>query len=111
MQLNTGRYMSIIVFGKIKGTYDKSNHTYFSDRDIRHWFHKFNGLGLSFSLIMRLRKLGCKRVCFNYKRKDGGEDLYIADIDDFVEKGHRYRNTEHDVQFILSKKDFQVIQG
>lgn len=68
-----------------------------------HIFRKYNGLGISFKVLMDLYKRGCKKIIFLLERKDNVE-RYEAHINTFFEYGKIYTDSKHDTQRILRFK-------
>ena len=86
-----------------------SNNEFVSVRLPEHFFRKFKGFGLSYSVIERLKQNNVSVVKIVFLRSDGSSTIYFADIDDFLKKGNYYRDNEHDFQRILSIQHFREV--
>ena len=74
----------------------------------KHLFRKFNGLGISTSVLDKIKKLGCRKIKIVY---DTGEEQVILYTlpNKFYEKGIIYRYKDADHQRILPLRYFKQV--
>ena len=79
---------------------------YISYRTEKHFFRKYNGFGITTSLLMDLRRQGCKQVIIVYQQ---GSDqiLFKAHPDAILEHGQIYHYKGMDWQRILPLEYWQ----
>ena len=84
----------------------RNDGVYISHRTPRHFFIKFNGFGLSCSILDELRHKKATKIIILY---DNGttQKKHIATISDFYEHGINYTDKEADRQKILPLKYFK----
>lgn len=78
----------------------KENGVYVTYRNESHIFRKFNGLGMSLTVLQNLFSRGCWKITFILERSNGEQELFNATIEDFFEKGIIYQD-KADSQRIL----------
>jgi hypothetical protein len=78
----------------------KENGVFVTRRNETHIFRKFNGLGMSLSVLQNLFSRGCWKITFILERSNGEQELYSCLIEDFLEKGIIYQD-KADSQRIL----------
>lgn len=93
--------MPIMYLGKQVGFY-RQDFTFITYRRREHFFIRYHGFGLSFTVIKRLRELGCTTVKILYNN-DIEVRKYTARLKDFIEYGIIYVN-QNDYQRILDTK-------
>lgn len=100
----------IDVNGKIAGEYDDVTKTYTTHRQPEHYMIKFQGHGISQSIIDRLINLGCETIIILYHGKTG-ERRYKCSIDKFAKsiKTHNFNGT--DLQKFVSTKDMENLDN
>ncbi|MFW5852807.1 MAG: hypothetical protein ACOCUR_02150 [Nanoarchaeota archaeon] len=91
--------------GKIVGKINEKNE-FVSVRRSEHFFRKFNGFGISFLVIERLKAKNVEVVKIIFQKKDGTAELYETELDSFLSKGKFYRDLEGDYQKILAINHF-----
>ena len=84
-----------------------SNNEFVSIRRPEHFFRKYKGFGLSYSVIERLKKSNVEIVKILFQREDGTASLYVAYLNDFLEKGAYFKDQKYDFQRILELKHFR----
>jgi len=90
--------------GKTSG-YLRDDGTFISYREEKHIFRKFQGLGLSYKVLVQLRKKGCKKIVFLICRASGKWEKYYCTVSQMLKDGVSYTDRECDHQRILSFKD------
>lgn len=92
--------MYIKYLGKIVGVL-RDDKTYITYRNESHIFRKYNGIGISTRLLLKLRGLGCRMIIIILTR--GEETVKLqAPISKFLEEGQIYTDNENDHQKILN---------
>ncbi|RLE44049.1 hypothetical protein DRJ19_01350 [Candidatus Woesearchaeota archaeon] len=89
----------------------KNNKDFVCHRHDRHLFKKFNGFGLSVSLLEELKKRNCKRVILIWHKSDGTEEALVTTPEMFFIKGKVWRNEDVDYQRILPLKEWRKLSG
>ena len=79
---------------------------YISERREVHIFRKYDGLGMSFSLLMKLKKAGCHKIVLILERNNLKEKFETS-IDNFIKNGINFKFREFDNQKILSFKQLK----
>ena len=71
----------------------KDNKEYLTYRNIKHFFIKYNGFGISTTILRELKDKGCERITVIY---DSGatQKLYHAHPNIFYKYGTRYEHGE-----------------
>lgn len=98
----------IILGNRVCGLFRHENKVYISFRNYNHYFRKYNGLGISASVLEHLKKLGCRKIIFIYTKPDNTQIKYETYPNKFYEVGTKYRDGENDYQFILSLVNFNM---
>ena len=97
--------------GKVRG-YVKGN-TYYSERDHRHFFVKYQGFGISSKIVNHLRGMGVFEANILYHLKDSDKTRrYIAPLETFEKRGRRYTDVTDsgiDLQYILPINEMEMI--
>ena len=93
--------------GKVVGVL-RDDRVFITQRKEEHFFHKFNGLGISYDVIQRLRALNCRRIVILYHGQMGTSKL-TATPERFYKQGILWNFTPDDVQAILQMKFFDVV--
>ena len=95
--------------GKVVGII-KKNRTYVSHRNKNHWFRKFNGFGMSASVLKELRQHDVETIKVIYTKVDDTQEIWMAKVNDFYEKGVIWKDIEFDYQRVLNQKYWKVIK-
>lgn len=88
---------NIVIKHKIVGTMDTEKGIYVSHRTREHIFRKFNGFGLSLSIIEYLYKNEIKYIIINFEDKQS----FWTELKNFVMHGKEF-NDAGDLQYILN---------
>ena len=96
--------------GKVVGII-KMDRTYISHRNKTHWFRKFNGFGMSATILKELRDYDVETIKVIYTKVDGTQEVWIATVNDFYEHGSIWKDLELDYQRVLNQKYWQVIRS
>ena len=87
----------------------KTDRTYVTIRNKNHFFRKYNGFGISSSVLSELRRYDVKLIKIIYNKIDGTDELYIVTIDDFYNNSLYYKDKGLDYQRILPLNKFKKI--
>ena len=91
---------------------DAIDETYYSQRRPKHFMIKYNGFGISESILKQLKELEVRTVQINYLGHRG-VILYSCPIQKFLnsDKTFRFRkNNINDMQFFVDIEDMNVIK-
>ncbi len=95
--------------GKVVGII-KRNRTYVSHRNKNHWFRKFNGFGMSGTILTELRKHDVDIIKIIYTKVDGTQEVWKTTVANFYENGVYWKDLEMDYQKILNQKYWKVVK-
>lgn len=93
--------MPFLYLGKPIGVI-KPDKTFITRRKEIHIFRRYNGLGLSYHALMRLKGLNCKKIIILLELDNGEIEKFETTPENFLEKGQYYTNSQADQQRILS---------
>lgn len=99
--------------GKLIGTLKKDG-VYVSFRTPEHYFRKYNGFGISTSILINLKRAGCKKILIIYQETPETQIKYSTYPNRFLEKGIIYKDGKRDYQRILPltyfNKENEILQ-
>jgi hypothetical protein len=87
----------------------RKDRVYISHRNKNHWFRKYNGFGISASVLEELRKYEVQLIKIVYTKTDKTQEVYITQLTNFYEKGIIYKDGFNDYQRILNIKEFKKV--
>jgi len=93
---------------KFLGRISEDGKRFITTRTQEHFFIKHKGFGFNRRLIEILEKEGIEKVIIYYKRKDGGETLYITDPKTIREKGVLIKEEGFEEQYVLRLEFFEI---
>lgn len=96
--------MIIEHLGKVVGIL-REDKTYISRRNEKHYFRKFQGFGISYSVIEKLLNMRCSKVIIIYE-KNNKEEKYETSLFNFINYGETWKDLEGDFQKILPLSEF-----
>jgi len=95
---------------------DISGDVYYTERKPNHFMRKFQGFGISQSVLDKLKEKGVKSVIIKYYRENGGITFFKCEAEKFYisKKSHPYENKDRitieiDWQRFVSYKDMDII--
>jgi len=91
--------------GKITGRL--SGETYYTDRNKNHFFIKFQGFGISLSILTDLKEKGCKNIQITYFGKT--KIKYYCSLDSFSSSSKKWNDEGEDLQLFVSTRDMKEI--
>ncbi len=80
--------------------------TYYTERRLEHFFHKFHGWGCSVSILAELQKSGVDNFCVIFRPSIHQLKEYKCKVTDFYELGEKYTD-EEDKQLVLNVDHFK----
>ena len=94
-------FIEIKFFEKVVGIFRPCERTYIAHRDESHIFRMYNGLGLSYQIIKRLKDLRCSKIVILLHYNNGTTERLETFPDRFLDEGILWRDGEQDYQRIL----------
>ena len=91
--------------GKMVG-FLRPDKTFVTYRKPIHFFRMFNGFGISYAVLKKLREFNCHLICLVYNNSHNEESIYFSSPEKLLLNGTRYVDKSHDVQMILPLKDW-----
>lgn len=85
------------------------NGTYFTVRKPLHFMRKYQGFGISQSIIDQLTANGCNSVQINYISKKEGLIKYRCPLSEFKESVLSFDFEDNDLQYFVPVKKMKVI--
>lgn len=91
--------------GKKIGTL-RNDKVFITYRSKEHLFRKYDGFGLSYKVLLDLRKQDCRQIVIIYD--DGSEQVkYVTNPNNFMEHGTLHAFKRNDWQRVLPRKYFK----
>lgn len=90
----------IKILGKTAG-HLRADGTFIAYREEQHVFRKFDGVGLSYKVLEKLRRAKCREIKFVIYRKGGKLERYTTTVNQMLKDGVPYTDRECDCQRIL----------
>jgi len=84
----------------------RDDNVYISYRYPKHYFRKYNGFGITLSLLKKLIETGCKKIVIIYRYDIGVWIKYTVMPKTWFDKGITYQYEDKELQSILNIKYF-----
>jgi hypothetical protein len=97
---------TLTVFKKVAGKI-KDDGTFFTYRTEKHYFRKYKGFGLSWSVIEQLRKHKVTKIVILYNKDNGITKKLETTLETWLKHSQIYNNCSNDWQRILNLKYFK----
>lgn len=101
------RNKPIYKYGSLIGMI-RTDRVYITFRNKDHWFKKYNGFGISFSVLDELKNYDVVLIKIIYTKQDNTQEVYITELNKFFEEGLVYCDNG-DFQRILNIKHFKKV--